>query len=117
MGAESSSGRESEHCALLRRAATASRRMRLAGSVVFILATITSVAVAVSWITGFYPWEVAVPILFATITGGVLTGTVARAQSYGIDINAARFEIALSPEPAPPAQRPRSGSRESPDAR
>ena len=77
--------------------------MRLAGSAVLGISAAATLAVAASWITGFYVWEVAVPVLFGTITAGVLAGTVARGQSFAIDLNAARLELMLDPEPRPSA--------------
>ena len=97
MSEERIDAREERHGGLVRKAHRASRRMRLIGSTVFFLAAITTAAVLGSWISGFYSWEVAIPILFATITGGLLTGTAAWAQSFGIDLNAARFEIMRQP--------------------
>ncbi len=86
---------EGKHRALLDRAASASRRMRLAGAIVFAISLAATLVVAASWISGFYSWELAVPILFGTITGGVLAGTAARGQSFGIDLSAARLELML----------------------
>jgi ethanolamine transporter EutH len=49
----------------------------------------------IAWITGAYSWELAVPILFGTLTGGVLAATAARGQVFGIDLGAARLELML----------------------
>ncbi len=95
MEAASKIPRRGEYRALLSTASTASGRMRLAGNGVFLVSAAATIVVAISWITGFYSWELAVPILWATITGGVLTGVAVRGQSYGIDLNAARLEAML----------------------
>ena len=95
MGARLDPEREIAYQELLDRAAGASRRMRLAGSVVFVFSAIATVVVAIAWITGAYSWELAVPILFGILTGGVLAGTASRGQGFGIDLGAARLELML----------------------
>ncbi|MGI9556665.1 MAG: hypothetical protein ACR2N5_01855 [Solirubrobacterales bacterium] len=69
--------------------------MRLIGTGVFLIGSAVSLSVVVAWVSGFYSWEIAVPVLFGTLTAGVLAGLVARGQSFGLELNAARLELAV----------------------